>query len=269
MRKRPNIKKNDNTSSWMSTIAYELGRTTKKTANTIDNTAKSIKRTAAKAKNAYEKGFEDALIKRAKPCTGRARARPDRYEDQISPILKEIQDIVNISGLNTALQEMNEISLQHSNNPVITRLTSKIKNLSPLEQENLAKKFMERINSRLYSEDNINALMLGQRKMTEDECQKSCDAFIDCMFLTLEDVGLIKEDKDHIKELTNDVTQPINNLMQFYTNPKTFSQKMKRLWTMQRIYFKTFKIIKKTHDVACEIEKSQKLPQRECIYSSN
>ena len=43
------------------------------------------------------------------------------------------------------------------------------------------------------------------------------------------------------------MTRPINELVQFYLHPKTFSQKVKRLWRMQRIFIKMIKLIHMTN----------------------
>ena len=65
--------------------------------------------------------------------------KPARPKDPISPLLKEIKAIADISGLTAAIEEMNGISLKHSRHPIIHRLASRIGQLSPFEQETLSR----------------------------------------------------------------------------------------------------------------------------------
>ena len=80
-------------------------------------------------------------------------------------------------------------------------------------------------------------------KMTEEDCQKISDAFIESIFYTLEDVGIMPREKKFLQKFSTDMARPLNNLVQLYLAPKTFSQKVKRLWRMQRIIIKLIKLV--------------------------
>lgn len=195
-------------------IAYNLGRT-----------AKNVSKTVA------------AVKKSAKGRLSKKQSQPP-----IPPILKEIKAIADISGLTAAIQEMNEISLKHSHHPIISRLTTKIEQLSRTEQEMLSRKFIEKLGRNPYFNHSMNTFPV-QREITEEDCQKISDAFIESIFYALEDIGMTSAEKEFLQKFSSDMTRPINDLVQFYLNPKTFSQKVKRLWRMQRIFIKMIKLI--------------------------
>ena len=200
-------------------LAYNLGRTAKKVSKTV------------------------AAVKKS------ARGRPRRKQEPLPPILKEIKAIADVSGLTAALQEMNEISLKHSKNPIISQLTSRIEQLSTPEKEELSRKFIERLGTNPCFSDPMYSFP-SQTKMTEEDCQKISDAFIESIFYTLEDVGITPKEKEFLQKFSSDMTRPINDLVQFYLHPKTFSQKVKRLWRMQRIFIKMIKLINMTNALA-------------------
>ncbi|MBF0571935.1 MAG: hypothetical protein HQL12_08725, partial [Candidatus Omnitrophica bacterium] len=82
---------------------------------------------------------------------------------------------------------------------------------------------------------------------TQDDCQKISDAFIESIFHALEDVGITTQEREFLQKFSSDITRPINDLVQFYLHPTTFSQKVKRLWRMQRIFIKMIKLIQMTN----------------------
>lgn len=61
-------------------------------------------------------------------------------------------------------------------------------------------------------------------------------------------------DQKLIQKLSDEVMKPLNDLMQFYLKPKTFSQK--GLWKLQRIFLKTIKLIHLTKALADSAGKS-------------
>ncbi|MBF0571936.1 MAG: hypothetical protein HQL12_08730, partial [Candidatus Omnitrophica bacterium] len=112
--KKKNSRKNNDTLPL--TIAFNLGRAVKKVSKKVA----SVKQSAQRRKS-------------------------QKQEEPGSFILKEIKAIADISGLTAAIQEMNEISLKHSNHPVISRLASRIRQLSTPEQEMLSRKFINNL----------------------------------------------------------------------------------------------------------------------------
>lgn len=200
-------------------LAYNLGRTVRKVSSTVSAVKKSTK------------------------------ARPRLKQEPISPILKEIKAIADISGLTAAIEKMNEISLKHSSHPIIHRLTSRIEQLSMQEQEMLSRKFIEKLGENPYF-SNPAYVFPAKTKMTEEDCQTISDAFIESIFYALEDMGITPEEKKFLQRFSDDITRPINELVQFYLNPKTFSQKVKRIWRMQRIFIKMIKLIHLTNALA-------------------
>ncbi len=201
-------------------FAYNLGRTVKKVSKTVNAVKKS--------------------------ANVRIRRKPS---EPLPPVLKEIKAIADISGLSAAIREMNEISLEHSNHPVINRITAAIEGLSTPAKEALSRKFIEHLGANPGFSDPMASLGT-QQEMSEEDCQKISGAFIESIFYTLEDVGITEKEKEFLHKFSGDMTRPINDLVQFYLHPKTFAQKVKRLWRMQRILIKMIKLIHMTNTVA-------------------
>ena len=131
-------------------LAYKLGKTVRKASNTVG---------AVKSRLRHKKTFE-------------------------SPILNEIKAIADISGLTSAIQEMNEISLKHSRHPVISHLISRIEQLSANNQEMLSRKFIYHLQANPYFSNSLHSMPM-QSKMTEEDCQNISDAFIESIFYIL------------------------------------------------------------------------------------
>jgi hypothetical protein len=220
-------------------LAFGLGRTVKNVSQTVTAVKKSAQGIGKK------KGLKK--IRRIDRLNVIQVGPPETN----SPILKEIKAIADISGLTAAIEEMNEISLEHSDHPVINELTARIEQLSPIEQEMLSRKFIEKLRSNPYFNNSMGAFP-GQTKITEEDCQKISDAFIESIFYTLEDVGLTPEERQFLQKFSDEMTRPINELVQFYLHPKNFSQKVKRLWRMQRIFIRMIKLIHMTNAMASE-----------------
>ncbi|MBF0386777.1 MAG: hypothetical protein HQL20_02850 [Candidatus Omnitrophica bacterium] len=221
--------------AWHLQVAYSLGKAAQKVSRKLD----SVKGTAKKRVTSRKGRKAATQLSLFDPVAGTAN-------EPLSPVLKEIKAIADISGLTAAIEEMNKISLKHSKHPVMARLVAKVKSLSAVEQEGLSRKFVERLNASL-SFNNALYSLPSQVKLSEEDCQKMSAAFIECVAETLEDIGLSEEDRDIFKKMTGDIAEPINELMQFYMHPKTFGQKVKRLWRMQRIIFRMIKIIRMTN----------------------
>lgn len=222
-------------SGWHIKVAYSLGKAASTVSGTLDKNKRSSKRRGTK-KVGRRPGTALAVVE---PLFG---ASPE----PLSPVIKEIKAIADISGLTEALEEMNRISLKHSRHPVIERVIIKVKDLSPAQQESLSRKFIERLNTTLYFNQAI-AQLPSRTKMTEEDCEKLSASFIECIAETLEDLGLPEDDRAVFKKLSGDIAQPINDLMQFYMHPKTFGQKVKRLWRMQRILIRVIKLVRLTN----------------------
>ena len=219
---------------WHLKVAYSLGKAAQKVTSTLDKGEGP-----SKERRARKKG------KKVSTQVSLFEPLPGTSQEPLTPLLKEIKAIADISGLTAAIEEMNRISLKHSKHPVIERLVVKVKGLSPFEQEQLSRKFIERLNTTLYF-NNAIAQLPSQVKLTEEDCEKMSTAFIECISESLEDIGLPEEDREVFKKLTGDIAKPINELMAFYMHPKTFGQKVKRLWRMQRILIRVIKLVRMT-----------------------
>lgn len=221
--------------AWHLKVAYSLGKAASKVSTTLDTGKKTAKKRSGRKK-----------VTKTGTQVGLFAPLPGAIPEPLSPILKEIKGICDISGLTEALEEMNRISLKHSKHPVIEKVVMKVRGLSPAEQELLSRKFIERLNTTMYF-NNAIAQLPSQVKLTEEDCEKMSAAFIECVSDTLEDIGLPEEDRVVFKKLTGDIAKPINDLMQFYMHPKTFGQKVKRLWRMQRIIIRVIKLVRLTN----------------------
>ena len=216
-------------------LAYSLGRTVKNVSKTVTAVKKSAQGSLGKKRGSKKTRKIDQLnVIHVDPPI------PD------SPILREIKAIADISGLTAAIEEMNEISLEHSDHPVINELTLKVEQLSPTEKEMLSRKFIEKLQSNPYFNSSMHTFS-PQAKITEEDCQKISDAFIESIFYTLEDVGLTAQERLFLQKFSSDMTKPINDLVGLYLHPKTFGQKVKRLWRMQRIIIKMIKLMHLTN----------------------
>ena len=235
-RKKTNLKKN--LDEWHLKLAYSLGRSVKKASQKIDKAKKTTKkRSGGKARS--RKSLE---LARLDSFTG-------KVDESLAPILKELKGIADVSGLTAALEEMNAISLKHSSHPVVNRLIAKINALSPSEQEILSRKFIERLQTLPYM-NNAFYSMPTQGAMAEEDSQKIFAALIGCVSQTLEDIGMSPEEREFLKNFSDEVTRPLNELMQFFMHPKKFSQKVKRLWRIQRILIKMIKLINMSNALA-------------------
>jgi len=67
----------------------------------------------------------------------------------------------------------------------------------------------------------------------------------------LKDLGITDEEIEHLRCVADNVSEPLNKLVQFYLYPKTFSQKLKRAWKVQKIFFKTVRIIHRRGAPVC------------------
>jgi hypothetical protein len=202
-------------------LAFKLGRTVRKVSQTADKVKKAARRRLVSKEPA----------------------------DPMSLVIKEIKAIADISGLTAVIEEMNQVGLKHSRHPVVYRLTKKINQLPPAQQEMLAIKFIDKLKENPYLDNSFNTF--GQAsEMTEKECQKISQAFIDSLFSTLEEIGLTSQERQFLQKYSDEMTRPINDLVQFYLHPKTLSQKVKRLWRMQRIFMKIIKLARMTNDLA-------------------
>ncbi len=214
------------------------------------------KKPAAKKRKAWHLTVAYSLGKVARKATrsGRKKTRSSlswEGEAPLTPVLKEIKAIADISGLTAAVEEMNRISLKHSRHPVIERVVARVRELPPEEQEALARKFVEKLNAAVYSGHTLAAFP-GPVKLTEEECQKMSARFIECLSGVLEDIGLPEADRAVFEKLTNDISRPLHELMQFYMSPGTFGQKVKRLWRMQRILIRVISLARITQARAFE-----------------
>ncbi|MBF0569164.1 MAG: hypothetical protein HQL18_00085 [Candidatus Omnitrophica bacterium] len=223
---------------WHLKLAFTLGKTVKKASQKV-----------AKAKKASQGRLSRKRTRTKSGAVSRIDEFLNNSDEPMSPILKELKGISDVSGLTAAVEEMNEISLKHSSHPVVSRLVAKVQQLSPTEQEMLSRKFIDRLHASPYF-SNAMFMMPLQGKMTEEECQKISDAFIECVSHTLEDIGMTPEEREFLQKFSDDVTRPLNELVQFYLHPKTFGQKVKRLWRMQRIIIRMIKLVNMSNTLA-------------------
>lgn len=236
--------------AWHRDVAYGLGRAAGRMSSAMRNAASSAGKEIEKAKKTFEDGYGRG--DKQPPRAGRIR-RIDRSgepaDPRVSPILREIGAIMDISGLTDAIKAMNEIGLKHSKDSVVAGIVSKIEGLPPDEQEAIARKFLEKFRSNaLFSNSAIASLVRAD--ISEDDCRKMSDLLIESVFSSLEDVGLAEEDKLRLRSLAGEISRPIDDLVQFYLRPKTFRQKVKRLWRMQRIFIKLIGLINKLNALA-------------------
>ena len=224
--------------AWHLDFAFTLGQTVRVISSTVGSTMTTVEKNLEKASESIEsrvrRQIEKGKVKRVKIISSSKEAA-------LSPILKEVRGIADVSGFTAALRRMNEIGLRHSDHPGAARIFSKLQRLSPVEQEGLARNFIDRINTHPFFN---NALLSVPGQVTEETSQKMQDAFMDCLSQTLHDAGLVREEQELLKQLSDEMMRPLNELIQLYSKPKTFSQKMKRLWRMQRIFIKTIKLIR-------------------------
>lgn len=238
---------------WYADYAFVLGKTARNVTRAVKITVNIVDETCHKAKESFNDGFNQTKGLKVR----RLRTEPETPQEKISPILKEMKAIADISGLTSTFNEMKAISLRQSSDPVISRLISKMEQLSPAEQEILSKKILERLSINPYFNNATRAIPFDIN-ITEETCQEVSDTFLQCISFALKDMNIITEQEERLlQKINDDMSQPLHNLLQFYINPKTFPQKLKRLWKMQRVFFKTIKLIKKTTSLAAEMEGSQ------------
>ena len=162
--------------SWYMKAAFVVGKTAKKVSESMGNTAEIVGVKLDYAKTAFNEGFNRGADEAEIATTKRTHDLPDTPGAEISPILREVKGIMDVSGLSEAIREMNEIGLEHSKHPVISCLISKIEGLPPADQEILATKFIDRLSANAYFHNATRSLPL-QVNFSEEDCQKGESLF--------------------------------------------------------------------------------------------
>ena len=234
-------------------MAYNLGSTTRKILDGADNVTASIDRTVRTATGSLnERVSKIRASHRSKSMVSykRDNLSPNDAKELLTPILQDMKKIADISGLTSALLEMKERALRHSDDPVFTQLISSVEHLDPLQQEELARKFIARFNANAYLNERMKSMYLFKEAdiLTPKDSDKIKNALMVCIYQTFKDLGF-EHDFQYIQNLSDDISEPLNDLIQFYLDPQTLSQKLSRLWKIQRIGFKTLMIINKTNEI--------------------
>jgi len=213
-------------------------------AGTLNEALGVICKKAAIGRESFLRGFNEGA---GKDKTAAAVVRIKTPEEQFQPVLRELKAICDISGLTKAVNEMNAISLDRSQDPVTAGLISKIANLSPAEQETLSRVFLNRLSMSPAFSGAMNASKDGVSGLGTEDRKEIEAAFIRCAADALEDVGFAREDCEHLLMLSEDIFKPLDELVQFYLKPRTTLQKVRRIWKIQRLFFRTVKLIKKAN----------------------
>lgn len=235
---------------WYLDLAFGLGKTAHQVSQKVGAAAVASAKDLSAARDSFAKG----LRKKTRSGKNRIRIIPAASSKPVSPVQKELRGIADVSGLTDAIREMNEINLRHASHPVVQRWLLKLMALSPAEQEMLSRKFIDRLSVNPSFSQVMGTFPAGS-KMTEEDARKMSDAFIECSFQALEDMGFPPEEQKLLRDISDEVMQPLNDLIQFYLKPKTFSQKMKRLWRIQRVFVKMVKLFHLTRTLVSEAER--------------
>lgn len=213
-------------------------------------TAKKACRALGAVKESFLIGYRKGLDEDAAGLPVRPVRRIQTPEEHLSPILEEIKEICDISGLTQAVDEMRAISLTHTDDPIMSRVSATIESLSPAEMELLSQRVLKRLSEDPFFSAAMNAPPLARPEIPDEDCRKVASAFMRAIAQTLEDAGLSREDCGHLHMISEDISKPLHDLMELYLKPKTWNQKIKRIWRMQRIFFKAMKIIRNTPALA-------------------
>jgi hypothetical protein len=234
---------------WYADAAFYLGKTARKVSGKAEKAGGALRKGVSLAGRSFAEGLETGLAGADRPRVVRARTMRDPLEKQISPILKELKAIADVSGFSGVLRKINEIGAQHSSDPALERLFTRIGSFSPEEQEKLSRAFIQRLgeNPAFMRVMNISP---AQNGMTQEDYRKISESLIEAAALALEDNGVAREEGEFLRRMTGEMLDPLHEWLQFYLAPKTFSQKVKRLWRIQRIFFKMIKLIHKTKGLA-------------------
>jgi len=247
--------------TWFNSLAYDLGRTTKKFFNKTDSMAQTAEKSIRKTMDSLEKQaikkMEEIQEKKAQSFSN--SNFPAAYfkdnndislkeKERIMSVLKDISEIIEISGLKKAFEEMKENAREHSEDPILNQFISKLEHLDPVEQENLANKFISRLNANPDFTEMMMLPSLDPVSLTEKDRQAMVDTLTDCLCQSVKDIGMYDGDFEYLQKLTKEISEPLNKCIQLYLDPKTFFQKVKRIWRLQRIGFKSLKILVKTNE---------------------
>ncbi|MFH1505028.1 MAG: hypothetical protein ABIH08_06565 [Candidatus Omnitrophota bacterium] len=261
--------------SWHIFAAYKLGRAARKIFNTAGSPTVLIEETTRAAKNSFQKisdkiqsscqqakmslrdmyefpSYENPSRQRSLVSLNRGEQEKVYHtssmspEDKISPLLQEIRAIADVSGLTSALLEMKNKALGYSGDPALTQFVANLEQLTPVQQESLANRFLERLKDNVYFKEMFQSTYLTPVSMAPEVYKETEDALIMCLYQSLKDSAIPVPEFQYLQELTDDISKPLHNLMQLYFDPQTIFQKLKRLWNIQRIGFKALKLIHKT-----------------------
>lgn len=197
---------------------------------------------AAVGKKSFLKGFNEGRgpeVLTAVPV--------ETPEEQFLPVLEELKAICEISGLTKAVNEMNAASLYHSRDPVVARVIGNIAALPPSGKEALSRVFLNRLSLNPLFSGAMSAFPAETAELTGADPREIASAFIGCAADALEDAGFAREDCDHLLLLSDEISRPLHELLESYLKPKTALQKLRRLWKIQRLFFRTIMLVKKAN----------------------
>jgi len=169
----------------------------------------------------------------------------ENEEMDLTPILKEIKDIAEISGFAKAMAEVKEKTRTCEHDPIIEKIISDLESMPPVQQEIFLRDLVKRLEKNHFlHEFMIPSCLEGQQIIVENE-DKRQEIFIHCLMENIKSLGYSEEEIKHFFDVMRMISSPIDELFQFYLHPGSFKNKMKRLWKIQRIGFKVVKVIHK------------------------
>ena len=256
--------------NWHSSVAFTLGKATGKmlkgSGRVMDTIEGSVKKTA----HSFNMRMDDLTspIKNSDVFvdvtpgnkTKQSRSLEPFNKDtnqEIYSVLQEIQELADLSGLTATLNEMKLKALRYSNDPALAKFISQADMLTPNQQEFIASRFIEKITNKPFFNEIIMPLKSSNKRSNKTDHKILASELMTCLYEAFKECGLLEHDYKHIHTLTEEISEPLIDLLEFYSNPKTFTEKLKRLWKLQRIGFKTINIIRKANRIA----ENQELPE--------
>ena len=138
---------------------------------------------------------------------------------------------------------MEKLAVSHRYAGVIEKLATKLSELNGVERQTLSVALLQRIEADPRFRDLGAFRTNGTVKPDPADLDKLGRMVSSHLRITLRDLDLTETEMDQLRVVVIDVSQPLVELVELYLKPRTFLQKMKRYWRMQRMGVKAIQIM--------------------------
>jgi hypothetical protein len=152
---------------------------------------------------------------------------------------RDIVTIADASGLTGALRDMARRGSAYRSDPVVTVLAGGIRTLDPHQRQQLARRFLQRIES-----DPLLTEIGGVPGALSVEDMERLTVLVSLSLAqAMRELGLSDEQIARLAVITDDLARPLTDLTEVYVQPRTVGQKLRRLWRLQLLGLRALQIL--------------------------